>query len=214
MNPFEMLRRWAIRIPGVIATRLPSTSTRPPWATAVSHFRVSAVLGDLRFLTRVCKQVSNLNKTGSCVEALAVELEAGRADALAVAPPVELDAAGVGAPGVEARAPALDTTRIAFAFAFAFGLAFAFGFLAAARALRVRALPNCHFLARSAIATLVFFASTASAPPKFLVRGPDARPDQQSVAAFAVRFFTVSARKRKVFSPTSGAGIFANDATN
>ena len=153
-----------------------------------------------------------MNKTGSCVEALAVELEAGRADALAVAPPVELDAAGVGAPGVEARAPALDTTRIAFAFAFAFGLAFAFGFLAAARALR--ALPNCHRLARSAIATLVFFASTASAPPKFLVRGPDARPDQQSVAAFAVRFFTVSARKRKVFSPTSGASILANDATN
>ena len=46
----------------------------------------SAVLGDSRFLTRVFKQVSNLNKTGSGVEALAVELEAGRApddDALA-----------------------------------------------------------------------------------------------------------------------------------
>ena len=157
-------------------------------------------------MTRVCKQVPNLNKTGPCVEALAVELEAGRADALAVALPVELDAAGLGAPGVEARAPALDTTRIAFAFAFAFGLAFAFGFLApesAARALR--AVPNFHRLARTAIATLVFFASTASAPPKFLVRGPDARPDQQSVAVFAARFLTVSARKRKVFLPTSGA---------
>ena len=104
MNPSETLRRWAFRIPGVNVTHLPSTSTRPPWATAVSQFRVSAVLTDLRFWTRVCKQASNLNKTGSCVEALAVELEAGRADALAVAPPVELDAAGVGAPGVEALA--------------------------------------------------------------------------------------------------------------
>ena len=84
---------------------------------------------------------------------------------------------------------------------------------AAARSLR--ALPNFHFLARTAIVTLlVFAASTASAPPKFLDRAPDARPDQQSVAAFAASFFAVSARKRKVFLPTSGASRLANAFTN
>ena len=161
-----------------------------------------------------------MNKTGSGVEALVgvrVELEAGRApddDALAVAP---VDAAGLGAPGVEARAvtlaPLLETRMaVDFAFAFAFDFAFAFAFAREAAAFSLRALPNFHCLARTAIAT--FFASTASAPPKFLVRGPDARPDQQSAAVFAARFLAVSARKRKVFLPTSGASILANDATN
>ena len=149
MNPWDMSRRWAFRIPGVIVTRLPATSTLPPWATAVSQFRDSAVLGDSRFLTRVFKQVSNLNKTG--VEALVVvgvrvELEAGRApddDALAVAP---VDAAGLGAPGVEARAVAPARLAVDFALAFALPPGVEAREVAACA---LRALPNFQRLART-----------------------------------------------------------------
>ena len=205
----------------------------PPWATAFSQFRDSAVLGDSRFLARVLKLVSNLNTTGSGVELATVELsEAGRApddDALAVAPVVELDAAGLGAPSVEAWAVAPARLAVDLApprwardaVAEPPGVEAreaeppgveALAREAAARARR--ALLNFHRLARTAIATLVFSASTAIDPPKFLDRSPDARPDQQPAAVFAASFLAVSARKRKVFLPTAGAGCLANAATN
>ena len=141
---------------------------------------------------------------------LAVEVPIGLSKARIEVAPV--DAAGLGAPSVEARAVAPARLAVDFAFAFALPPGVEAREVAACA---LRALPNFHRLARTAIATLVVFAaSTASAPPKFLVRGPDARPDQQSAAVFAARFLAVSARKRKVFLPTSGAGSLANDATN
>ena len=124
-------------------------------------------------MTRVFKQVSNLNKTGAGVEALVVvgvrveleagrapdddalalvlvgvrvELEAGRApddDALAVAP---VDAAGLGAPGVEARAVAPARLAVDFAFAFALPPGVEAREVAACA---LRALPNFQRLART-----------------------------------------------------------------
>ena len=96
--------------------------------------------------------MSNWNETDSGVEALAavrVERAAGRApdgDALAVALFVELDAAGLGAPSVEARAVAPARLAVDFAFAFALPPGVEAREVAACA---LRALPNFQRLART-----------------------------------------------------------------
>ena len=181
--------------------------------------------GDSRFSTKVFKLERNL-KSGSGVAALAVvffDLDAGRAPgvgALAAALVIELDAAGLDAPGVDARAVALARLAVDLAPPRWIGAAFteAPGVEAlemAARPFRfLRALPSFHLLACTARVAPLVAASTASVPPKFLDRVPDAHPDQQTVAVFAASFLAVSARKRNVFLPTPVAGCLANDATN